>query len=160
MTDTRATIRPARSGDAEAIARLITLLGYPSTPEQMRARLMAMAEQDRHATFVAEESSASAETMKSATDGAVVGMAGAFVGRIYEEDVPVGRILALGVDEKLRGQSIGSLLLREAESWMRAQGAGAILVNSGNHRTDAQRFYQAAGYTAKGRSFVKRLEKN
>ncbi len=145
MTETQAIVRPARSGDAEAIAQLITQLGYPCTDQQMRARLAAMAEEDQHETFVAE------------IDGTVIGMVGAFVCRIYEEDAPVGRILALGVDEELRGQSIGSLLLREAENWMRSQGVAALLVNSGNHRTDAHRFYEAAGYAAKGRSFVKRL---
>ena len=148
MRDTHATVRPAESRDAGDIARLITLLGYPCTPEQMQARLAAMAQDGCHATFVAE------------IGGAVVGMAGAFVGRIYEEDAPVGRLLALGVDEELRGQGVGALLLRYAEGWMKTRGAEKVLVNSGNHREQAHRFYETAGYAWKGRSFVKPLTKN
>ncbi|TQV75663.1 GNAT family N-acetyltransferase [Denitrobaculum tricleocarpae] len=113
----------------------------------MRTRLAAMADGEQYATFVAE------------VGGAVVGMAGAFVGRIYEEDAPVGRILALAVDKGLRGQNIGSLLLRAAENWVRSQGAAMLLVNSGSHREDAHRFYKTAGYALKGLSFAKGLVK-
>lgn len=114
----------------------------------MQARLAAMAQDGCHATFVAE------------IGGAVVGMAGAFVGRVYEEDAPVGRLIALGVDEGLQRQGVGALLLREAEDWMTRHGAGRILLSSGNHREPAHRFYETAGYAWKGRSFVKPLTKN
>lgn len=142
---TEIEVRPARLDDAEDIARLISLLGYPSTPQQMRARLTAMAEDEKHATFVTE------------VGGKVVGMIGALVCRIYEADAPIGRVIALGIDDELRGQGLGTELMRVAEQWLSSQGAETVLVNSGLEREDAQRFYLGAGYVLKGKSFVRKL---
>ena len=147
MTDTRAAIRPATLGDAESIARLVSTLGYPCTSDRMRARLEALAADRGHATFVAT------------IDGRVAGMIGAFICRIYEEDAPVGRIIALSVDCEFRGLGLGRLLVQNAEQWFRSQGALAVLVNSGFDRRDAHDFYERVGYTAKGTSFRKRLSR-
>ncbi len=111
----------------------------------MRPRLTALGADTSHAAFVAE------------IDGKVVAMIGAFVCRIYEEDAPVGRIIALTVDEAHRRLGLGRALVDRAEAWFRAQGVAAVLVNSGFQRDDAHGFYEAAGYVAKGVSFRKKL---
>lgn len=142
---TEIKVRPAGFDDAEDIARLISLLGYPSTPQQMRARLTAMTEDKKHATFVAE------------VGGNVVGMVGALVCRIYEEDAAIGRVIALGVDDRLRGQGLGAALMGAAEQWLSSRGVETVLVNSGLAREEAHRFYQGVGYALKGKSFVRKL---
>ena len=147
MTKPKPGIRPATAADAGDIARLITDLGYPCSEDQMRARLTALAADAAHAAFVAE------------VNGKVAAMIGAFVCRIYEEDAPVGRIIALNVDGAFRRRGLGRALVERAEAWFRAQGVAAVLVNSGFRRDDAHGFYEAAGYTAKGVSFRKRLSR-
>ncbi len=138
-------IRLATLGDAESIAGLVSALGYSCTGDRMRARLEALAVDRGHATFVA------------IIDETVAGMIGAFVCRIYEEDAPVGRIIALSVACEYRGQGLGRSLVQAAERWFRSQGVSAVLVNSGFDRQDAHDFYERVGYSAKGTSFRKRL---
>ena len=138
-------IRPATVADSGSIARMITALGYPCSEDRMRARLTALGADKSHAAFVAE------------LDGKVVAMIGAVICRIYEEDAPVGRIIALNVGDGHRRLGLGRALVERAEDWFRARGAAAVLVNSGFQRDDAHSFYEAAGYTAKGVSFRKRI---
>ena len=142
-----ADIRLATLGDAESIARLVSALGYPCTEDRMRARLEALAADRGHATFVAT------------IEGNVAGMIGAFICRIYEEDGPVGRIIALSVGCEYRGHGLGRSLVQTAERWFRSQGAWAVLVNSGFDRRDAHNFYERVGYSAKGTSFRKKLSR-
>ena len=123
----------------------MSALGYPCAGDRMRARLEALAADRGHATFVAT------------IDGKVAGMIGAFVCRIYEEDAPVGRIIALSVACEYRGHGLGRSLVQTAERWFRSQGVSAALVNSGFDRQGAHDFYERAGYSAKGTSFRKRL---
>jgi GNAT superfamily N-acetyltransferase len=143
----QADIRLATLGDAESIAELVSALGYPCTTDQMQARLEALAADRGHATFVAT------------IDGDVAGMIGAFICRIYEEDEPVGRIIALSVDGKYRGHGLGRSLVQTAERWFGSQGVRAVLVNSGFDRRDAHDFYERVGYSAKGTSFRKKLSR-
>ena len=138
-------IRPATADDAGDIARLITALGYPCSRDRMERRLAALGADGAHAAFLAE------------LDRRVVAMIGAFVCRIYEEDEPVGRIIALYVSAEHRRLGLGHALVERAEAWFRAQGAAAVLVNSGFQRDDAHGFYGAAGYAAKGVSFRKKI---
>ncbi len=126
----RAETREAKSSDAAGIALLISDLGYPCTTAQMQARLKGMDEDPAHMTFVAT------------IDGKLSGMIGAFVGRIYEQDELIGRIIALSVSKEFQGQGVGTLLVQTAEHWISSHGASTILVNSGFHRKDAHKFYE------------------
>ena len=145
MKSTRIDTRPATVNDAAGIARLISDLGYPCTTNQMRSRLSALANDAAYATFVA------------CVDRTLAGMAGAFVGRIYEQDDPMGRIIALSVSNDFRRIGLGRQLVQAAENWIRSRGASIVLVNSGFDREDAHKFYERAGYSAKGASFIKQL---
>lgn len=139
-------IRSASPEDAEAIARLMGCLGYRTTSEQMRNRLDAISRERSYATFVV------------ITNDDLVGFVGACVCPLYEDDVPVGRIVALCVDPASRGSGLGTVLIEGAEKWLREKGATAVLINSGNKREDAHAFYTRLGYDATGIRFKKHFK--
>ena len=138
-------VRPASSTDAFAIAELVSNLGYETTAKQMRARLDKIARDEAYATFVA------------IVKGQTVGFVGACVCPLYEDDAPVGRIVALSVHPESRGSGVGAALVNNAEAWLQMRGAAAVIVNSGNDRLVAHRFYERLGYSATGVRFRKRL---
>jgi len=127
-------IRPGRLEDAEALANLATQLGYPSTPEQMAARLRQTLPDPDHAVFVAEPAGARA-----------CGFLHVFAG-ISLESGPRAEILALVTDESLRSRGIGRRLVAEAERWAQARGFAVICVRSQVVRAGAHRFYETLGY--------------
>ncbi len=126
--------RPARPEDAPALAALSTQLGYPSSPDEMRARLRAILGRDEHAVLVAEK------------DGQVVAWIHAFILRLVEAN-PEAEIGGLVVDEGCRGQGIGRALVHLAEEWARALGCATIAVRSNVVRERTHRFYEDLGYT-------------
>ena len=141
MTATRVTgstaIRPVRLEDAAEVATLVRQLDYPATPETMRRRLEDMSRRPEYAAWVAETST-------------VVGFAGAFVGHSFVIDEPYGRVIALVVEEALRGRGIGARLLAAAEEWLERSGANKIVVTSATRREAAHRFYERHGYDITG----------
>ncbi|MBC8105672.1 MAG: GNAT family N-acetyltransferase [Anaerolineae bacterium] len=139
------TTREASVGDATAIAHLITQLGYPTTAEQMHARLMSLADDSNSKAFVSE------------VDKNAVGMIGVRVDRGFEYDGIQGRIVALVVDESIRGTGIGRSLVEAAECWARERSAHKMMVNTANHRTRTHDFYRSLGYETTGLRFVKPL---
>ncbi len=104
-----------------------------------------MAGDGHHATYVA------------VIDGRPVAMAAAVIQHVFEQDEPLGRIIAVSVDAAYRRVGIGSALIKTVEGWIRSQGASLVMINSGTHRTDAHNFYEQAGYVSKGVSFAKKL---
>ncbi len=136
-------VRNAAPEDAEAIARLMGCLGYHTTAEQMRNRLDAIGRERSYATFVV------------IANDKLVGVVGACVCPLYEEDTPVGRVVALCVAPATRGSGFGTALVERAERWLREKGVSAVLVNSGNERDDAHAFYTRLGYDATGVRFRK-----
>jgi GNAT superfamily N-acetyltransferase len=146
MTSTRPETRMALISDAAGIARLMSNLGYPCTSDQMQARLKVLAKDEAHITYVAT------------INGNLAGIIGAFIGRIYEQDDLIGRVIALIVSKEYRGIGLGKLLIQTAEHWINSCGANTVLVNSGFDREDAHKFYESVGYSAKGVSFRKRLQ--
>ena len=129
-----ATIRCARTYDAPALAELSGALGYPATRQQIVARLAAIEATPAHKLFVAEDES-----------GRVVGwLHVAQCVALTEDDG--AEILGLVVAADLRGRGIGADLLRAAENWARARGAGYLRVRSRVERDGAHRFYERAGF--------------
>jgi hypothetical protein len=84
MESAPANIRPGRAGDAPALARLCTELGYPSTEEQIRTRLRRLDDAE-HGLFVA-----------AAGDGGLRGVVDVHVRLVLEED-PFAELIALVV---------------------------------------------------------------
>lgn len=138
-------IRNAASGDADAVAKLLVQLGYPSTPADVTARLDRLTSEGGHQVLVAE------------IDGTVVGVVTVFVRHLLSLDAPLGRIAAMVVDDARRSQGIGGKLVEAAEAIARAAGCDRIEVTSAERRTRAHDFYRRLGYEDRPVRFIKRL---
>jgi GNAT superfamily N-acetyltransferase len=138
-------IRSSCQDDSPAIARLISQLGYPTSTEEMQARLKPILEDTNQVTLVAEY------------QNAIIGMVGAGIGHYYERNGSYGRIFTIVVDEAYRSQGVGSALVAAIEHWLRSRDVISIIINSGTHRREAHRFYERLGYQETGIRLVKFL---
>lgn len=127
------TIRPATLDDAASIAGLSDQLGYPTSPERMRERLSIVLPKDDQRLFAAER------------DGRLVGWLHVAKIEMVESD-PFAEIYGLVVRDTERGQGIGPLLLRAAESWAAAQGLPKVRVRCNVVRERTHRFYEREGF--------------
>jgi GNAT superfamily N-acetyltransferase len=138
-------LRPATEADADAVAVLLAVLGYPCTREDATQRIAAVDEEPGQCLLLAECGDEVCGLLALAT-------------AYY---LPLGalstRITALAVGRSRGGQGIGRRLLREAEIRARQAGAVRIEVTSAVHRDDAHAFYEACGYTASARRYLKHL---
>ena len=128
-------LRPARLGDASAIAELSRQLGYPATGEEVVRRLAGLAE---HAgddgVLVAEIASRG-----------VVGWIHVSVLRHLESE-PYAEIVGLVVHEESRGQGVGAALVAAARTWALDRGLARLDVRTNVVREDAYRFYEREGF--------------
>lgn len=131
-------IRQASPEDAAVLADLATQLGYPSTPEQLAARLAALDGPD-HAVLVAEDGDRVIR---------VIGWLHVLARHHLETD-SFAEIGGLVVDESCRGQGIGRRLVDAAVDWVRQKGIGELRVRSNVVRADAHRFYEREGFVRK-----------
>jgi len=100
----------------------------------MTARLQALAEDDRHAVFVAVEA-----------DGQVVGWIHVYLCLqvIADREAEIGGLV---VDEMHRSRGVGARLVREAEDWARARSCGGMTVRTNVVRGRAHAFYRRLGF--------------
>ena len=142
---TNATVRTATIADGESIARLVTELGYRTSPDQMRVRLEAILADGDYATLVA-------------CDGEqIVGFVGTRTGPLYEGDGLYGQIMALAVSKDRHRGGVGRMLMQAAESSLTQRGARVLVVTTGNQRSGAHAFYEHNGYRFDGRRYKKYL---
>ena len=127
-------IREAQPQDCARIAELASQLGYPSTADEIAARLAGMKHSNEHVVFVAQ------------LGAEIVGWLAVFVYRVVEADARA-EISGLVVDERYRSQQIGLHLLARAEQWAREKGCHAIGLRSNVIRARAHAFYERHGYT-------------
>lgn len=140
------SVRSATIADSVQIARLVSVLGYPTSPAQMYKRLESILSNRDYATMVA-------------CDGdQVVGFVGTRIGPFYEGDGQCGQIMALAVAGDHQRQGIGRILMHAAESQVMEHEVSVLVVNSGNHRSNAHAFYQKNGYAWTGRRYAKMVE--
>ena len=140
------SVRDATIADSVQIAGLVSALGYPTSPVQMRKRLDSILSDDNYATTVA-------------CDGEqVVGFIGTRIGPLYESDAGYGQIMALAVARDRQRQGIGRLLMQAAESVLMGRDVSVLMVTSGNQRADAHAFYESHGYTWTGRRYKKTVD--
>jgi GNAT superfamily N-acetyltransferase len=132
-TGPAAHIRPGRADDAAALARLCTELGYPSTEEQLHARMRHL-DGAEHGLFVAE-----------ADGGELRGVVDVHERLVLEED-PFAELIALVVAGDARGEGIGSALVAEAVRWARARGLGKLWVRVSLWREGTPQFYESLGF--------------
>jgi GNAT superfamily N-acetyltransferase len=129
------TLRTAGIEDAEEIARLATQLGYPSSPEEIRARIERVLGEKIGRIIVAVDE-----------HDAILGWTHVFLAHRIESET-FAEIGGLVVDENHRNRGIGGILLGEAEQWAAASGVTILRVRSNMIRQDAHRFYERAGYS-------------
>ena len=143
--DVDVTVRATEADDVEALADLMTQLGYETRTSEMQMRMEAIRADTHYATFVA------------VNKGEVCGMIGTFTCYTYEHNSPSGRILALIVSEKMRGHGVGHALIAAAEKDLAGKNIRRVAVNTHFERKEAHEFYEKAGYTRNGFRFVKEL---
>lgn len=133
-TASGARIREARLEDAAALAGLATQLGYPSTPEELAARLKRILGQPDQCVLVAE------------TDGNEPrGFAHIAAGMALQSGEKA-ELVGLVMEESLRGRGIGRKLVAASERWAASHGFGTMVVRCNLVRTDTHRFYEQLGY--------------
>ncbi|WNL44950.1 GNAT family N-acetyltransferase [Dyella sp. BiH032] len=138
-------LRDALAADADAIAQLLDVLGYPGTAPFIRTRIaQLLAHPDARLVVAA--------------DGARV------VGVISLHFLPqlalagdFCRISYLCVDESARGGGIGAMLEARAAALARARGCDRIELHCHARRTDAHRFYERQGYSESPRYYAKSM---
>ncbi len=133
---TRATVavRPARIQDAPALAVLAGQLGYPTSTEELAARLPEVAGNPGAVILVA------AGTAEDVRGWIHVELKRSLLAPL------VAQVMGLVVDERRRNAGIGAALLAAGEAWARERGCASMLVATRVTRERAHRFYRRAGY--------------
>jgi GNAT superfamily N-acetyltransferase len=138
-------IRDAGKGDVEALADLMTELGYPTSIEDMSRRFEEILADPSYDTLIAERA------------GEIAGMVGLHLERFYEKNEPCARIMSLVVGSAHRRLGVGRALISAVEDWARQKGAGEVMLTTHKRRAGAHRFYRSVGYEATGYRFYKEL---
>lgn len=133
-----------------SLTTLTNALGYPTTIEQMSARMGTICRLDHYHTLVA------------VSGHKIVGYAGLIKNYFWEQDGTYVRIQALVVDKEYRRSGIGKKLLAAAEKYAADNGASMLFLSCGNReeRRSAHLFYPAMGFEARSTGYVKRLDKS
>ena len=124
---------------------MITELGYPTSADEMTARLAAIHTRHDHAALVA---------VANTDVAAFIGLA---VSPSFVRNTPNGQIVAMVVGAAHRRRGIGGAMVAHAHAWFGARDVKRIVVTSGLQRADAHAFYRACGYTDTGLRFVRNL---
>jgi GNAT superfamily N-acetyltransferase len=140
-----AELRDATAGDAEAIAALLSELGYPVSATTAAELLAVFADDPRSRVQVAE------------LTGQVAGLVATHVVPRLDADARSCRIVDLVVAQRHRRNGIGSALIDAAEAEARRQHCARLDLSSGDWRPDAHGFYERVGFESRARAFVKRL---
>lgn len=148
MTGATISIRDFQPGDMAGITALTNELGYPTTLEQMTARMNTLATQDNYRTFVA------------VINNQVAGYTGLCKNYFWEQDGHYLRIQALVVNRDHRRQGVGEQLIHAAEQMARQTGAKILLLNCGNReeRQAAHQFYREMGFEPKSTGYIKYIQ--
>jgi GNAT superfamily N-acetyltransferase len=136
-------VRSAERGDADALARLCTQLGYPAQPTDMPARIERL------------ESDPSVRALVAVDNADVVGLITTHLRHTMNHAAPLAQITLLVVDEARRGGGIGRALVNAAEDWARECGCKRIVVTTALQRADAHKFYERLAYAHTGRRYGK-----
>jgi N-acetylglutamate synthase-like GNAT family acetyltransferase len=129
------TVRKANAGDADRLAELSGVLGYPVEPGVVSRRLERLLAKPDHVVFVAE---------------ALPGLVAGWVHAAEHDILEVGsfcEILGLVVAADNRGEGTGRRLVEAVESWARQRGLEHVSVRSNITRLESHPFYERAGYT-------------
>jgi GNAT superfamily N-acetyltransferase len=128
------SIRRVAPGDADRVAVLLGQLGYPTTAPPVGARIERWLADERSVLLAAE------------IGGSVVGVAALHVIPFLEYDESRGRLVALVVDDTVRGKGVGRELVAEVEREARRLGCRELELTSRRTRPEAHSFYRGLGY--------------
>jgi GNAT superfamily N-acetyltransferase len=137
-------LREARADDAEALVGLIAQLGFAVDSAGVADRLARLAKLGE-------------PVLVAKRDGHLVGMLDWHVMATIHRPRPVGRIVALVVDDRARGCGVGTALVREAERRMLAAGCEKMEVTSNLVLKRAHQFYERSGLERSSYRFAKDL---
>lgn len=143
MTEKRFNVRQPTDGDAEALARLATQLGYPADADAMPERVNRLAA-DRNA-----------KALVVVDDERVVGMITIHLRDTLNHATPIAQITLLVVDETVRSRGAGRALVEAAEAWAKERGVKRVAVTTALDRPGAHAFYERMGYAHTGRRYAK-----
>jgi GNAT superfamily N-acetyltransferase len=138
-------IRAAAIGDASDVARLLEVLGYPSTRDEAAERIALVLGDPRQQLLLAE------------VEGHACGLVALDLRYSLTRGADQARITALVVDPGHSRRGIGRRLLREVEAIARRDGIARIEVTSNVRRSEAHAFYHGCGYGDGSRHFFKLL---
>lgn len=137
-------IRPARTGDAQALATLLGQLGYPNTAALVLKKLKRFSKNDDRVLVATQH-------------GKVIGFASSHIVPLIHQSGNLCRVTALVVAQDFRNNNIGRKLMRAVERFARSRRCVKIEITSGQHRREAHRFYVRLGYHEVSRRFLKNL---
>ncbi|MEJ7812152.1 MAG: GNAT family N-acetyltransferase [Gemmatimonadaceae bacterium] len=137
-------VRAARVDDAPALAALLTELGYPAPASTLAERLAALLWAGEVALLAVRGTDA-------------LGLLTIHVTPVLHRPTPVGRLTALVVAERARGQGVGRALVRAGERILAERGCALVEVTSNRARTDAHAFYERLGYETTSLRFKRSL---
>lgn len=137
------SVRPARPADSEAIAALVTGLGFATAAKDMEGRLSAL-KKGRETPLVADQ-------------GEVIGVLAWHVTPVLHRPRPVGRITMMAVAEGERRRGVGRALVEAACERLRAEGCGLIEVTSNVDLSGAHGFYRRLGFERTSYRFAREL---
>lgn len=157
------TIRPARSGDAEGIART-----YLES-----ARFHADLDPERYSVPTSETileryrkrsqhpaTDAQSITVVAEVDGEIVGFIDAGLDQsqdLMHREITYCHIAEIAVNQRYQNRGIGGLLIQAAEDWGRKMGAAFASLEFHNENKRASSLYQKMGYGQASITSIKRL---
>ncbi len=130
-------IRLATLEDFQCMAELSVELGYLTTPEQSKLRMIEILNSTDHAVFLA-----------STSENKLVGWIHVFQAYRIESDT-FAEIGGFIVTRDQRGQGLGRSLLDAAEKWTQERGLAKLRVRTNRLRTEALLFYDRMGFQPK-----------
>ncbi|HEX8480884.1 MAG TPA: GNAT family N-acetyltransferase [Allosphingosinicella sp.] len=136
-------VRPARPADSQAIAALVTGLGFEADAQDIAARLPLLKK--------------AGETPLVAEQGEVIGILAWHVTPVLHRPHPVGRITMMVVDQRERRRGVGRALVEAALERLRAKGCGLVEVTSNVDLSGAHGFYRKLGFERTSYRFAKGL---
>ncbi len=134
-------VRLSGEEDELAAQELLGQLGYIFTIEEVRARLVLLAASGTDPVLLAIE------------DSRAVGLIALHCASMLHQRELVARITALVVRDDARGKGIGRILVDAGANLARQAGCGAMELTTATHRTEAQAFYKALGFTTSSLRF-------
>jgi N-acetylglutamate synthase-like GNAT family acetyltransferase len=139
------TFRRATQADMEAIASLLTELGYPSTAPDVVDRVQRSLHSETSQLLLAQ------------SEDDVIGLISVELVPYFPNGSTVCRVTALVVAGQHRGRGVGEKLLACATDFAREHGCTGIELTSAHHRLDAHRFYERLGFSKTSLRFFRPL---